>query len=139
MYILKKSGVKWAIAAVIVMCLIVGLTGFATGALPSSHSVKLEPKPLAAAKKVEAKTFNITVKIGLPKIILFNANGGYSFTVSKVVFTGKTYGKLPTPIRIGYKFNGWYTKKTGGVKITSSTKVLTVKTEWYHAHWTKKK
>jgi uncharacterized repeat protein (TIGR02543 family) len=139
MYILKKSSVKWTIAAVIVMSLIVGLTCLAPNAFARGNHVKLEPKPVAAAKKVEVQGIKITVKIGLPKLIGFNPTGGYLVSYSKLVFTGKTYGKLPTPIRIGYNFTGWYTKKTGGTRLTSSMKVLTTKTEGYYAHWTKKK
>lgn len=47
--------------------------------------------------------------------------------------------KLPkTPVRSGYVFKGWYTKKEGGTKIKKNTVVpLTKKT--YYAQWSKKK
>jgi len=34
--------------------------------------------------------------------------------------TGNTYGTLPTPVRSGYTFDGWYTMKHGGRKIDAS-------------------
>jgi uncharacterized repeat protein (TIGR02543 family) len=46
-------------------------------------------------------------------------------------------GKLPTPKRKGYKFKGWYTKKSGGAKITASTE-MPAKNVTYYAQWKKK-
>ena len=48
-----------------------------------------------------------------------------------------TYSALPTPTREGYTFDGWYTEKVGGTKITSETSVLPYGIA-LHAHWTKK-
>jgi len=45
-----------------------------------------------------------------------------------------TYGTLPTPTRAGYAFKGWYTAKTGGTKIESSS-TITADTTVY-AQWT---
>ena len=50
---------------------------------------------------------------------------------------GKAVGALPTPTRDGYAFKGWFTKKSGGTKITTKTKV-TKNVTWY-AQWTVKK
>ena len=94
--------------------------------VPSSLSqTPAKPTPEPAAKK-------ITVK--------FNANGsGASVKTSKKTVTvGKKYGKLPTATRKGYTFKGWYTKKSGGTKVTSSTTVTKKKTHTLYAHWTKK-
>jgi uncharacterized repeat protein (TIGR02543 family) len=44
-------------------------------------------------------------------------------------------GALPNAVRKGYKFLGWYTKKSGGKKITKSTKIK--KNTTYYAHWKK--
>lgn len=49
---------------------------------------------------------------------------------------GKTWTSLPTPTRSGYTFDGWYTKKSGGAAITSSSIVHTGDINAY-AHWTK--
>jgi uncharacterized repeat protein (TIGR02543 family) len=50
----------------------------------------------------------------------------------------KKYGKLPTPKRSGYKFKGWYTKKSGGKKVTAKSKVAILKTTTLYARWKKK-
>ena len=68
-------------------------------------------------------------------IVLFNANGG---SVTPSIGTTGADGKLsslPTPTRSGsYSFDGWFTAKNGGTKITTST-VFTSDTTVY-AHWT---
>lgn len=49
---------------------------------------------------------------------------------------GKTFSSLPTPTRSGYTFDGWFTQKFGGTKITTSTTVPSGDINAY-AHWTK--
>lgn len=44
-----------------------------------------------------------------------------------------TAGTLPTPVKNGSVFNGWYTSASGGVEITSSS-IITKNTTIY-AHW----
>lgn len=44
--------------------------------------------------------------------VTFNANGGSVSPTSKTVTYGSTYGTLPTPVRAGYTFNGWYYNNT---------------------------
>ena len=51
----------------------------------------------------------------------FDANGGTVNKSSTKVEYGKGYGTLPIPTRDYYTFKGWYTAKTGGTKVTSST------------------
>jgi uncharacterized repeat protein (TIGR02543 family) len=41
---------------------------------------------------------------------------------------------LPTPVRSGYTFNGWYTQQTGGTEITENPYGTLVNTTLY-AHW----
>jgi uncharacterized repeat protein (TIGR02543 family) len=70
----------------------------------------------------------------------FQVNGGRQLAKSrrmKTVTSGKTYGKLPTPGRRGYKFKGWYTKRAGGVRIKSETIVKLKKSQTLYAHWKK--
>lgn len=67
-----------------------------------------------------------------------NANGGKIGTAATAkisVTNGKTYGKLPSPKRSGYIFQGWYTQKSGGTKVTSSTKVSLKSKQTLYAHW----
>ncbi len=72
--------------------------------------------------------------------VKFNANGGYIGsksvkTTSKTAVYGNKMGKLLSPKRKNYAFIGWYTKKSGGSKITSATQITGSKT--YYAHWAK--
>lgn len=71
--------------------------------------------------------------------VTFDPNGGSVGTTSKTVTYGKTYGTLPTPTRTNYTFDGWYTAKTGGTKVTSTTTVDTFGGHTLYAHWTGKK
>lgn len=64
-----------------------------------------------------------------------NANGGSCSTKSKKVYPAYTYKTLPTPTRSGYTFQGWYTAKSGGRKITKSSMVEAVKAHTLYAHW----
>lgn len=85
-------------------------------------------------------TCKITFKIEYPRyIVKFNANNGTVSQTSKVVTVQSKYGSLPKAERVGYKFNGWYTKKTGGTKITSSTICKLKKEQTLYAHWEKVK
>jgi uncharacterized repeat protein (TIGR02543 family) len=70
------------------------------------------------------------------QLVKFNANKGKVKTKKKTVIYNNKYGKLPAPTRKGYKFKGWYTKKSGGSKITKSLKVKIEKTTTLYAHWT---
>lgn len=65
----------------------------------------------------------------------FDPNGGTCKTKAKTVTYGKAYGKLPKVSRKGYTFQGWYTKKSGGKKITAETKVTVVSKQRLYAHW----
>ena len=68
--------------------------------------------------------------------VTFDANGGSVSTTSKTVTYDSKYGDLPTPTWTGYTFDGWYTAKTGGSKVTSSTTVTTASNHTLYAHWT---
>jgi uncharacterized repeat protein (TIGR02543 family) len=76
----------------------------------------------------KAKTYTLTL----------NANKGKVSKKSKValkVTFGKKVGKLPTPKRNGYIFKGWYTKRSGGSKITSAYKYAKTKNLTLYARW----
>lgn len=53
------------------------------------------------------------------------------------VTSGGTYSNLTTPSKDGYTFDGWYTAKMGGTKITSSAKVNLTGDQTLYAHWIK--
>jgi hypothetical protein len=70
--------------------------------------------------------------------VTWNANGGKigaAKSKSVKITKGKSVGKLPTAKRAKYKLNGWWTKKSGGKKVTKSTKVT--KKVTFYAHWKK--
>jgi len=66
----------------------------------------------------------------------FDANGGSVTTKNKKLTNKQVYGNLPTPTRSGYTFTGWYTDKTGGTKVSTTTKML-AKTVTVYAQWKK--
>jgi uncharacterized repeat protein (TIGR02543 family) len=47
-----------------------------------------------------------------------------------------TYEGLPTPTRTGHTFEGWFTEKTGGDKVTAGTTVKTAENHTLYARWT---
>ena len=63
----------------------------------------------------------------------FHAGKGTISKKTRLIDPGNKVGSLPVPKRSGYTFLGWYTKKTGGVKITSD-RVIRKNTTFY-AHW----
>ena len=78
--------------------------------------------------------------------ITFDANGGTVSPSTKTVTYGQPIGALPTPVRQGYRFDGWYTinVETGGSRVTEDT-VFTIFMSAgggggysnLRAHWTK--
>ena len=67
-------------------------------------------------------------------IVTFDGNGGTS-SVGSMTTTNQKLTSLPSASRSGsYSFDGWYTEKSGGTKITTDT-VFSAKTTVY-AHWT---
>ena len=68
--------------------------------------------------------------------VTFNANGGTVTPAYKVVGYCSVYGDLPTPVKSGYTFGGWWTAKVNGTRVTSNTKCAGSAT--IYAHWEKK-
>lgn len=70
--------------------------------------------------------------------LVFNKNGGTKLSkTSKTITYHKKVGTLPTVQRKNYKFLGWYTKKSGGTKVTTSTICKFQKATTLYAHWEK--
>lgn len=68
--------------------------------------------------------------------VKFNANSGTKLSQEKRRLSmGERIGTLPTVQRKNYIFKGWYTKKSGGKRVKSTT-VLDFSTTLY-AHWSK--
>ncbi|MBQ9438211.1 MAG: leucine-rich repeat protein, partial [Lachnospiraceae bacterium] len=53
--------------------------------------------------------------------ITFDANEGTVMPASAETGEDGKLSSLPTPARTGYSFSGWYTEKTGGTQVTSTT------------------
>lgn len=83
----------------------------------------------------------VTEVTAIPQyVVSFNANGGYignkSVTnTSKTAAYGESVGRLLSPKRKNYVFLGWYTKASGGSRISAATPVSGSTT--YYAHWAK--
>ncbi|MCM1180738.1 MAG: leucine-rich repeat protein [Clostridium sp.] len=67
--------------------------------------------------------------------VTFDANGGNPGKVKVAKVKNKKIEKLAEVIRKGYDFEGWYTKRSGGKKVTASTKLKSSIT--LYAHWKK--
>ena len=67
-------------------------------------------------------------------IVTFDGNGGTP-SVGSMTTTNQKLTSLPSASRSGsYSFDGWYTEKSGGTKITTAT-IFSANTSVY-AHWT---
>ena len=67
--------------------------------------------------------------------VTFNANGGTTPTASKTVTYGSAYGTLPTPVRDGYAFTGWFTAADGGSEVKATDTVAITSNQTLYAHW----
>lgn len=98
---------------------------------------KQEANPYkTGSTKQSSTTYTYYAKFSPNKYtVSFDANGGSVGTASTEVEYDASYGKLPTPTRVGYDFAGWYTAKTNGNKIESTTTVSTSSDHTLYAHW----
>jgi len=68
--------------------------------------------------------------------VTLDANGGSVSPGSIDVNYDGTYANLPNATRNGYTFNGWYTAKTGGERVYTTTPVTNTANHTLYAHWT---
>lgn len=73
--------------------------------------------------------------------ITFDPNGGTlnAGDETKAVQHNGTYGEMPTPIRSGYHFDGWYTEKDGGTKVEETTIMSSRAAHTLYARWSEAK
>ncbi|MFP3152934.1 InlB B-repeat-containing protein [Lachnospiraceae bacterium ZAX-1] len=101
-------------------------------------------KTLSIAYTENSTTVKATVSIqvnakGEPKeektyTITFDANGGTGLSRSSIAVTqGAAIGALPSVSRTGYTLKGWYTDKSGGSKVESTTRPT--KSQTIYAQW----
>ena len=92
-------------------------------------------KLYAPGDNVPADVTALTVQWTAPTYtVTLHANGGSVSPASVTTGADGKLASLPTPTRSSYSFNGWYTEKNGGTKVTTDT-VFHAKTTVY-AHWT---
>lgn len=65
--------------------------------------------------------------------VLYDANGGSVSPRSQGYDSALTAAPFPTPTMAGYTFQGWYTQKTGGTKVTVLD--ASTKNTLLYAHW----
>jgi uncharacterized repeat protein (TIGR02543 family) len=102
---------------------------------PTTPEIAASAAPYAPESAFPAtpKTANPATKDKALKIKLKGAKASKVITAT----IGKKIGKLPAPGKRGYKFTGWYTKKKGGVKISSSYEVKAGTPDVLYAQWKK--
>ena len=92
-------------------------------------------KLYAPGGSVPADVTELTVQWTAPTYaVTLHANGGSVSPDSVTTGADGKLASLPTPTRSSYSFDGWYTEKSGGTKVTTDT-VFHAKTTVY-AHWT---
>ena len=123
-------------------------SNFYTGRTPGTHYVDVGQLPLSGSI---SNTITITSAVMDCNAFYYRVwqDGNHNETFSnykirisatkvdsKNVNYGSTYGTLPTPVKNGYSFTGWYTALNGGTNITSSSTYTTVGNQTLYAHWT---
>ena len=66
--------------------------------------------------------------------IMLNPQGGIVYRYQLDAITGNKIGELPVPTYDDKYFNGWFTDKTSGVKITEDT-IVDESMRVIYAHW----
>mgnify|MGYP002550839691 CR=1 FL=1 len=79
-------------------------------------------------------TYTITPR-SITYTVNFDYNGGTVGRTSMDVTYGEAYGSLPYPSRTGYNFSGWFTAKTGGLRIVNRTTVDNSAGSTLYARW----
>ena len=83
--------------------------------------------------------YNLYLRSTIPSVtVTFDPNGGTlnAGEESKPVQPDSPYGPLPTPKRVNYRFDGWFTEKDGGTKVEETTIMSSRAAHTLYAHWT---
>lgn len=108
----------------------------ADGAFGSSSTL-IANRGSSAEKYANLNSYITFKYIPYPSTVYFDANGGSVETDHKSLMSEELYGPLPTPVRSGYRFNGWFTAPNGGTQILPTT-VVTAKTDTtLYASWSR--
>ncbi len=91
---------------------------------------------VAITSKAAVLTHSPTITPTPMVSVSFDLNYKTSAKYDNILATaGQKYGKLPTPSRKGYTFQGWYTSAKKGSKVKSSTRVTNLESHTLYAHW----
>ena len=90
---------------------------------------------LVSGPNYEDYTITVSLKGATSFTLRFDSNGGSVVTTTRSRRPGATYSTLPTTKRAGYTFDGWYTERNGGERVTTSTRMGNIDTTLF-AHWT---
>ncbi|SDB19725.1 InlB B-repeat-containing protein [Eubacterium oxidoreducens] len=104
------------------------------GSLSSDYTVEITNYDILENAMRQYKKITASYHITFQANDSTSAKATLSFTTLTVGYD-KALSKLPTAKRSGYTFDGWYTKKSGGSKVSITTKITEDTT--YYAHWTK--
>ncbi len=84
------------------------------------------------------RTMFFTAGWTLKRVTLsFDPCGGTATSRTKSYTDGSRVGALPAARKSGYTFKGWYTKKSGGTRISYDTVLKDVKDRTFYAHYAK--
>lgn len=95
------------------------------------------PAQTVLAKTVVEKDADNGAQAAVYYTVSFKANKGKKVKTTLTLSHLDTYGTLPKTTREGYKFKGWYTKKTGGVRVTAKSVFTQEADQVLYAHWKK--
>ena len=107
----------------------------------SSHGIQIDTKCLSfdSGNSDSRLSFTTLARLSVRPVkdidsctITFNVSGGL-FVNSISIPVGQSLGALPTPIRSGYAFAGWWTKANGGNEVNAST--IVTESITLHAQW----
>lgn len=101
--------------------------------------VVISQTPNAGSMQIKDGMITVYVSKGAqPVKVSFDPNGGTVSSNSVTVIPGNAYGTLPTPVRKGYNFEGWYTQTVGGKQIAAATVVANNESHTLYAQWSAK-
>jgi len=104
------------------------------GAITYSISIYASVQPYGDSRATNYGT--VSVSIGAAQFTLtFDPGQGTVDVPTQVVTYGETYGELPTPVRSGYAFKGWFTAAEGGTEIKSTDTVSITEDTTVFAQW----
>lgn len=144
---IKKSTVKFnAVGGMSTVTSKKMTPGKAFGTLPKAtrsgyifggwYTAKRGGSKISSRTKVAGKDYTLYARWIRKSRVKYNAAGGRTSVSAKLMIPGRKFGTLPKATRKGYIFDGWYTAKRGGTKVSSRT--LVGKKDYnLYAHWKK--